>query len=355
MVLQGINLLDSNLKSLGILQATEIQPNVLYSFQLDEGIFHPVAMSRSEGDLILEAGQNISLVGKHQFNKVSIPKGSTLTLLGYALIRCQEFDFPADANIEVEQLDPGGRAFSVSGSRTPVLPGYQSGKGFGSPTGYGQQGKSYPADAGFPFGSGGQTGGINKATRGYLDMTTGQAGDGGGGLQLQVTKKMVLGGTITADGGSPAIEAHYANGDDKTIIGLISGSGGGSGGLIDLDCYGETIIERTFKALARGGKGGDPVMTPAAMAAGTLGAAPGSGGGGGIIRIAGVNLPTALPGTYDVSGGLSGEFKAGNYNTAVDSYFAGGTGGAFGSNTDNIFGELAQKRQNAGLLLINRY
>lgn len=354
MTLQGIDLRDSNLKSLGLFQIDKIEPNVLYNFQLENGIFHPVPVGRSEGDFIVPAGQNVTLKDDHFFNKVSIPRGSTLTILGYASIRCQEFDFPVGANIFVEQFDPGGRAFSISGSRTPILPGYQTGKGYGSPTGYSQKGKAYSLGAKQPFGSGGQTGGINKATRGYLDMTTGQAGDGGGGFQLRVTKRMLLGGTITADGGNP-IEPYYANGDDKTIVGLISGPGGGSGGGVDLDCFGETLILRTFKVLARGGKGGNPVRTPAAAAAGTVGAAPGSGGGGGIIRIAGVNLPATLPGIYDVSGGLSGEFTAGNYDTAVDSYFVGGTGGAFGSDTDTVFGELAQKRQNPGLFIVKRY
>lgn len=200
---------------------------------------------------------------------------------------------------------PGSPASPGQGPGTPAGNGGGDGGGLGSPFGCGTggggggffgaggfgggdggPGSGAPGGAAGSSGSlfGGGTGGGGGGTCG--NGSGGGGGGGGGVLILQVPN----GGSITIDG---SLRANGGNGGDG--FGGTGGAGGGSGGRIQvLAPNGTIVVNDTISA--SGGRGGDGDFNES-----------GGGGGGGLIELdATGGSVTAALGLLDVPGGAPG-------------------------------------------------
>jgi hypothetical protein len=236
--------------------------------------------SGSDGALVV-SGNSTLPAGEYQLTSLTVNPGATLTVGGFAIIRCLG-TVSLQGTIVVSAYQPGGTttvggAFGLdaggNGSGIGAGGGAQSdnggggGGGNGGPGGHGYTGGgggvAYPWRI-QPFGSGGGAG--QTTTTG----SAGYGGGGGGGLVIVSKGAVSIGGSITANGDPGA--------------GGSNGGGGGSGGTIAI--FSETSINSSASIQARGGSGGS---------------GKGGGGGGGHVLI--VAPTTSVSPAPDVSGG----------------------------------------------------
>lgn len=245
--------------------------------------------------------------GVYFFRNFTVPAGITVTVKQGCKFFCS-----GSVNIlgTVVITTAAGGAFAFSSSASGINLGGVSGTGIGAGSGSGQ-GTSYPFIL-QPFGSGGGTGFMIGAGVSAL----GNGGSGGGNIWIEAFGPIVVGSSasITAQGGNataPSITSTPSQ---------VSGSGGGSGGLIYLASQVSIVCQAGSVLDVRGGTGSVGVNSAA-------GGANGGGGGGGGYFVAispSVNLTGA---NLLLTGGLAGA------GTSVT--LGAGSGGGFGGQGGN--------------------
>ena len=304
-------------------------------------------------DLVVNAGQTVTLSGTNQFRRVTVNTGGTIQGTGNTPLTIVATDgITIRGTIDLSG-EIGGDGLADAGGGGSAGPGGAGGGGggdgqgtagaggLGSPNGAAGSagsGAGTPGGAGGGIGGGqpgstgcGQAGGggalggdggdgggdppsniggaggfagsgstFGAGTGGGGGSTCGTNGGGGGGggggrltLQLNGSGTILIDGRITADGG--------AGGQGFSGTG---GGGGGSGGRIEVRTNGGTIVVNDTIS-ARGGDGGDADFGDG-----------GGGGGGGIVVLdaqPGGSINTSL-GQVVVSGGALGISRGGATN-----------------------------------------
>ncbi len=250
--------------SLGQLQPGPARQPILSLAQATSG------MACGTGDLSLGQSSRLTLSGDHTYPHVCLSTGATL-LAGSTLI------------LRTETLYVGaGAILAATGSAHPT----------GEATGtYASAGTPNP-DQRFPHpGVAGQNGAAGmESCSGHDD---GFGGKGGGAIVL-LAQRMVIGGTISANGGSGDPGGCGACTPDSGCSGAGDGGGGGSGGGILL-LAGDLQLTGTLSVL--GGAGG--AAGTASDNEGNVGASGSDGPNGnpGIVKIfaATLHAPATLP------------------------------------------------------------
>lgn len=228
----------------------------------------PVSNTGSGSDGPYTVSVNTVLkAGEHHFTSLTVAPGVTLTVEGFALIRCSgDVDIQGDVIVQAYQYgggvvlggpadnDGGQSGKGIGGGRGGLSSGSSGGGGgnggrggFGGIDG-GTGGVVYPWRL-QPFGSGGGAGQASPVA------TAGQGGMGGGGLVI------VAAGLVTI--GAVSVAANGGWGASATDAG-----GGGSGGSITI--FSEASINSGASFEAKGGSGG-------------IGTRGGGGGAGGYV------------------------------------------------------------------------
>lgn len=248
--------------------------------------------------------------GFYYFRDFTVPTGITVTVDKWAKFFCSG-KVDIQGTINVSTMTSGATQYATGVSSTQGNIGGLSGGGIGagSGSGTGSGGSAYPYAA-QPYGSGGGLGFANTTTSG--NVTFGTAGKGGGGIWIEAAGVVSVSGSIFATGG---------NGNVGTInsgSANLSGSGGGSGGLVFLSSLKSATVTATATIDVRGGSGATAVSNISGQ-----GANGGSGGGGGqVVLVSPTNNTTGA--TILLTGGSVGA----NAGTAPN--LGGGGGGGFG-------------------------
>lgn len=201
--------------------------------------------------------------GVYFFRDFTVPAGITVSFDRFTKVICS-------GNVNI-----AGTANVAAVSRGAVVyldqvSNIQSPKRFGS--GLGNLGDPYPFVA-QPFGSGAGSG-VGLCISGSAAYTLGQPGSGGGGLWIEAAGRLIISGTIAAQG-----QAGGASSTTGTNI-LLSGSGGGSGGLLYLASSIAILLTAAATVNLSGGNGGPAFVN---ATAGNAFAAGGHGGAGGVL------------------------------------------------------------------------
>lgn len=209
---------------------------------------------------------NVTISGIKQYKSVMIPAGVTVTISGYAMIKCQGLFFNAGtitANGQGASGGAGGYYVKDSDDLYTGMPAGAGASGTSSAGGAGGTGMAsngagggryafnVPLDAsssislimalnGFGIGAGGGGGACGKQLRNYYN---GAAGGRGGGAIAIIASSVNNEGLITANG---------ANGN-STGNSYSGGGGGGGGGSIVL--VADTVIKNGTLTSSGGGGG----------------------------------------------------------------------------------------------------
>lgn len=278
--------------------------------------------------------------GIYYFRDFTVPSGVSITVDKYAVIKCSGRAI-IDGTIDVPATIPGGIEWSGNnynlGTNTYVFPRKGFGLGAYGVYAYGLQ----------PYGSGGDTGQIFIAAGSTAPTAwaTGRGGRGGGGISIQASQGIEVGGSINCRGG---------NATNSSIVGasswVISGCSGGSGGYVNLTSPTSILLKPGSIIDVKGGNGGN-----ASISAGFVSNA-GSGGGaaGGVVVLQAPSGSINTTGsTITLTGGTSGNFVV-NDPGNLSSFLTGSVGAAYMTtgSTSHISGS-APVGQNGLLYLLN--
>lgn len=226
--------------------------------------------------------------GLYYFRDFIVPAGISITVSRYCVIKCSG-RVDISGTINVTTAAPGAIGDSGTGYNANQTIDVKRGSGIGTEGtyGYGQQGHGSGANSARLFREAG-----SPAPTAW---GIGNGGNGGGGLIIQAAQGIDVYGTINANGSNATNSV--ANGGQY----VVAGSGGGSGGFINLASTGDIILRPGSVLNAKGSNGGN-----AAVSAGytVYNGAGGGGGAGGVVLLQG-NVNTTGS-TIDVSGGTAG-------------------------------------------------
>lgn len=267
-------------------------------------------------DLVATQGQ-LFTDGAYYYRNFTVPAGVTITIQQFAKFYCSG-RVVIDGTVNITTLASGATGYGtrVYGYQGNVggLSGGGAGAGSGGAGGilFGSSGSPYSYVA-QPYGSGGGLGFafVTGAATNWMDVGFGSAGSGGGGMLIEAYRDILVTGTIIAKGGDAKV---HQIGADSFNAGNISGSGGGSGGLILLSSLVSVTATPTATLNVNGGRGGD----------GYRQGGHGLGGGGGqIVLMSPSNNTTGAALLFSGGGG-------GLPGTTTPNLVVGGTGGGFG-------------------------
>lgn len=267
-------------------------------------------------DLTCTAGQTLS-DGLYYCKNFNVPAGITANISQYAVIHCSgKANVAGTVNVSTFAFGANGIGSFQSSGYIPSRPGVGLGTYSGA-VGWGCQG----------YGSGGQTGTFtNYGNLSIPSITMGKGGDGGGGLHIRAAKGIDVSGTINAPGqAASASSVGNTSGQSTTIQVAISGSAGGSGGVITLSSPSYVNITSSAALAVPGGAGGN--ATGSLTGNVYTGMAGGGGGSGGwIVILCPVGTYTNASTNINLSGGING--AAWNDYTASILSAPSGAGGA---------------------------
>jgi len=274
---------------------------------------------QSVTDKVCTAGENLTN-GLYYFRDFTVPSGVTVTVPGYANIKCSG-KIVIDGTLTVTPIVPGGAALSPA--TTSQI--YNARPG----TGLGTYGGVYPWGL-QPYGSGGQAGQFLSTGVVPTVFSSGSGGNGGGGLKLEAAQGITVTGTINARGGNAVTGALTSA---ATIV--ITGSAGGSGGCVIFTSKLGVTLSPTSTINVQGGNGSNGFQA---------GTTPGAGGGGGAGGVVVILCPTGLANTtgstINLTGGTSGlastTIAGTGYGAPVGAGFATAGGNASSSATTPI-------------------
>lgn len=273
-----------------------------------------------QGDYTLSGAATFN-DGLYYFRNFTIQVGATLTVGVFAKIYCSG-NVTIEGAINITRASGGAAAYATglpAGQNIGGLSGAGAGGGSGSGGG---GGAIYPYTA-QPFGSGGGLG-FAGSSNGSGSVSFGAAGRGGGGLWIEAAGSIAVTGTINAQGG---------NAGAGTIISgnaRLTGSGGGSGGLIYLSSLVGITISAAATLNVSGGNGANGLQQTD-----TGGAQGGAGGGGGyVVLVSPSNNTTGA--TITLTGGTKGADAGG---TGLGGGAGGGFGGAGGNQSAGAIGQ----------------
>lgn len=207
--------------------------------------------------------------GFYYYRDFIVPAGVSITVDKYAKIVCSgKIDIAG--TITVSQATQGATGLSTGCVATLNLGG-GSGTGIGAGSGSSGTGGSSNSYAVQPHGSGGGGGIMSGTGSGQFS----KGGNGGGGLWLEASGTISVSGSIIAKGTNATI------GVVLTGTLMLSGGGGGSGGLVYLASLISVTLTSTCSIDVRGGNGANGVNNT-----GSNRAVGGGGGGGGWLVIA---------------------------------------------------------------------
>jgi hypothetical protein len=285
----------------------------------------------SSTDFTATAGLTLGQ-GEYYFRNFTVPAGITLTITHYAKISCSGFVNIA-GTVNITPMARGSVPLSYSIVANTVVGG-NPGQGLGI------SGTVYPFGA-QPYGTGG------NGCLAYSDANSwfysSPGGGGGGSLWIEAAGFITVTGSIFANGGNgssggvndASIQVSGVSGSRRA---LLSGSGGGSGGMIRLSSTISVTCTSTSALQVKGGLGGDSL---AANVGSTLGLmAAGYGGSGGYIVLASPSNNTSGA-TLDLTGGFSGIPAGFTTNPSANVYtapnwYATPQGGSFGGAAGGI-------------------
>lgn len=255
--------------------------------------------------------------GIYSWQEFTVPSGVTVFVSGFAQIYVAG-NVNIAGTIIVSPVVSGASGFSTPLTNAAAIGGL-SGQGMGGGSGSAAGGKKY----GFGVsnvGSGGGLGYAIGATTATASVAFGAGGLGGGGLRIESSANISITGTITANGGN--------GGTGSIVLGQarITGSGGGSGGLVYLASLYTITVGATATISVNGGVGGNAVR---ALPSGDAGCQGGSGGAGGHIVCVSPSINTTGA-TLLINGGAMGTNLG-----ATPADLGGGGGGGFGGNGGN--------------------
>lgn len=274
--------------------------------------------------------------GLYYYRNFTVASGVTISINSLARIYCSG-NVNIAGTVNVTTITAG----------SPVTASILTSTGSSSGTpgqGLGATGSSYAWGA-QTYGSGG--GGGNGATYATTNqwLFSAAGGSGGGTLWLEAAGTISITGTVNANGTAGGIGGtSYSfvggvlqyNANTGSYQASISGSGGGSGGLIYLASLTSVVVSGALSVA--GGNGGNAFAYPTSGAS-SYPVAGGAGGGGGVIVIsspainttgATIALSGGTPGTP--AGGSTTFVSTGVYTqpTSVGGWLGGGVGGGFG-------------------------
>lgn len=248
--------------------------------------------SAVQGDNLIE--------GIYYYRNFTVPVGVAITVDKYARILCSGV-VNILGRIDITSVTAG--AIDLVSILSVDNIGGAPGNGTGG------NGDTYPF-ALQPYGSGGGTGYANGSGRARI----GRGGRGGGSMTIEA------GGKITLEGSSMIVATGTAATapSELTGVALVSGSGGGSGGMLYLSSLVGIEVKTGSTVDLKGGNG----STGARNSSSTH--AAGGGGGGGGILIASSPSNNLTGANILLTGGLKGA------DTGTPVGHGGGTGGGFG-------------------------
>lgn len=271
--------------------------------------------------------------GIYYYRNFTVPAGVTITVQRMAKILCSgNVSILGTINVTPMTLGASAGGGSVKASTTT-----QAGPG----QGLGGTGAGYPWGA-QAYGSGGGGGVVFSDVDSWGGTPPG--GGGGGTLWIEAAGKVFVSGTIGAKGQNGAqggTAAGVVSGQYVPLYGqgsfraLVSGTSGGSGGLVMLSSLDNVTVAPSATVDVRGGNGGDAFASPATGWSQVVGG--GIGGTGGYI--------VCMAPTVNTSGStllLSyGSFGLGAGGTRIGTTFvwrgtsviAPSPGGAFATNS----------------------
>ena len=275
----------------------------------------------SQGDLITSQGYRF-VQGVMYLSSLTIPAGINTIVDKYTKIYVSG-DVQINGSIKIDLASPGG-----IGLQTQTIGGlnygFFQGSGIGSTRSLPQNIYHWGSS---PIGSGGSSGVVTavNSDRGG-DTVIASGGHGAGGLYIEAAGKIIVNGTITANG---------SNGNNATALGsncLSTGGGGGSGGSIVLASNKRITIGSLAVLQANGGKGGK-----GAVGSGVSSAIAGGGGGGGAghIELFSDSFNISSTATIELRGGKQGNTSNNDTDRSSGIVVGGGYGGSFGTNGGN--------------------
>lgn len=237
---------------------------------------------QSSTDKVCTAGESLN-DGLYYYRDFTVPAGVSITVNGYALIKCSG-KVNIAGTITVTPIVAGG---------TPITAGTAATR-YGS--GLGSLSTSYPWGL-QPYGSGGGAGQVPVMTGTPTAFVSGTGGFGGGGLRIEALDTITISGTINCRGGN-AVQGSVTTAGST----VITGSAGGSGGCIILSSRTGVTLSPTSVYNLQGGNGSNGVVASSAT--------PAQGGGGGAGGVMVILCPTAnvntTGATINITGGSSG-------------------------------------------------
>ena len=244
----------------------------------------------SDGDFVPTG--NTAISGVMNYKSVYIKSGITVTVKGYALIKCQGVFLNAGT---IKAVGTGAAGTGGTGS---VSSGGSGTKG----------------DTGTPLvvSNGGKGGNGSKGWNG----TSGGTGGYGSTKSSTINKELVINGYVGGNGGGGGGGA----GGGSSTPG--KGSAGGIGGGSVIIIASEITVGTIDASGSNGTAGGKATGTSSGSTAAGGGGGGGAGGGGAVICI-GNNV---INGSIDISGGTGGAGGSG----------PGGTGGKGGNGSDGL-------------------
>ncbi len=240
----------------------------------------------------------------YYFRDFTVPAGTTCFIPGFAKIYCSG-SVSIQGTIVCLPLNTGAPIATYS-----LVGGYYVGDQAGS--GLGSKGLTYPWSCA-PYGSGGSGGLLQCKDAGYSWAYSGRGGDGGGGIWLEAAGSIAVfpGAQILAKGTFGRQGGNYYNGTESgytnNMTFAVSGSGGGSGGLVMLSSLQSITAYAGSQIDVSGGYGANGIgvsldgARPAAIG--------GGGGGGGYVVMQSPNN-TMTGSSIELSGGNCGQSQA---------------------------------------------
>jgi hypothetical protein len=250
----------------------------------------------SSTDFTATAGLTLGQ-GEYYFRNFTVPAGITLTISSYAKISCSG-SVNIAGTVNITPMARGSVPMGINIVANAIVGG-SPGQGLGV------SGTVYPFGA-QPYGTGGNGCLAYSDTLSWFYSSPG--GGGGGSLLIEAAGAILVTGSIFANGGNGSQggindASNWVSGASGSRRGLVSGSGGGSGGLIRLSSTVSVVCSATSVLQVKGGIGGDGLSANVGSTLGLI--AGGYGGSGGYIVLASPNNNTSGA-TLDLTGGLSG-------------------------------------------------
>lgn len=247
--------------------------------------------------------------GLYTYRDFTVPVGVSITISKLARVVCSG-NVVIDGVVNVSTFSSGAIGYG-----TGLIPNFNVGGASGSGACGGSGSSSTTSGTcnyiGQSYGSGGGQG-FAQGTGGSVTSGTaglGTAGAGGGGLIIEASGSISVTGNILANGTNAALP-------NMSGEGMVSGSGGGSGGLVYLSSLVSCTLSGTVNV--SGGSGSSGIKSGSV----TISAQGGGGGGGGWVVLASPANNTTLA-TLSISGGTPG------IPTPGTGGIGGGTGGGY--------------------------